>query len=78
MCLMLALSVKLKLNNYGNPRRMSLHIYLACELVTSLMKRGIQMREVFKLDCLIGVVQHAMWADYLFSYTCCYFQFPKS
>jgi hypothetical protein len=41
-------------------KNLSLHIDCACELVTLLMKRGIQMREFFKLDCLIGVFQHAI------------------
>jgi hypothetical protein len=27
---------------------------------------------------LIELVKHSIWADCLYFYTCCYFQFPKS
>jgi hypothetical protein len=39
------------------------HTDLPCELLTSLLIRGIQMGEMSKLGWLIGLVKHAIWAD---------------
>jgi hypothetical protein len=39
---------------------------LFCELVTSLLIRGIQMGEISKVGWLIGLVKHAMWAYSLY------------
>jgi hypothetical protein len=36
-----------------------------CELVTSLLIRGIQMGEMSKLGWLIGFLKHTIWADSL-------------
>jgi hypothetical protein len=36
---------------------------LLCEMVTSLLIRGIQMGEMSKLGWLIGLVKHAISAD---------------
>jgi hypothetical protein len=38
---------------------------LLCELVTSLLLKGIQMGKMFRLGWLIGLVEHAIWADSL-------------
>jgi hypothetical protein len=38
---------------------------LLCELVTSLLIRGIQMEEMSKLGWLIRLVEDAIWADSL-------------
>jgi hypothetical protein len=45
---------------------MSDHTDLPCELLTSLLIRGIQMGEMSKLGWLIGLVKHAIWADPLY------------
>jgi hypothetical protein len=45
---------------------MSDHTNLPCELLTSLLMRGIQMGEMSKLGWLIGLVKHAIWADFLY------------
>jgi hypothetical protein len=37
-----------------------------CELVTSLLIRGIQMGEMSKLGWMIGLVKHATWVDSLY------------
>jgi hypothetical protein len=37
-----------------------------CELETSLLMRGIQIGEMSKLVCLIGLIKHAIWADSLY------------
>jgi hypothetical protein len=50
---------------------------LPCDFLSSLMIRGIQTGEMSKLGWLVGLVKHAIWAHSI-SYTCCYFQFPKS
>jgi hypothetical protein len=49
---------------------------LLCELVTSFMIWGIHMGDVSKLGWLIGLVEHAMWADSLY-FLYLLFQFPK-
>jgi hypothetical protein len=41
---------------------------LLCELETSLLMGGIQMREMSKLDWPIGLVKHATWADFLYAW----------
>jgi hypothetical protein len=45
---------------------MSDHTDLPCELLTSLLIRGIQMGEMSKLGWLIGLVKHAICADSLY------------
>jgi hypothetical protein len=47
-------------------KNLSCHTYLLCELVTSLLIRGIQMGEMSKLGWPIGLVKHAIWADFLY------------
>jgi hypothetical protein len=44
---------------------MSDHTNLPCELLTSLLRRGIQMGEMSKLGRLIGSAKHAICADSL-------------
>jgi hypothetical protein len=44
-------------------KNLSRHTYLLCELETSLLMRGIQMREIFSLGWNIGLVTHAIWVD---------------
>jgi hypothetical protein len=39
---------------------------ILCELVTSLLIRGIQVGEMSKLGWLIGLIKHAIWADSLY------------
>jgi hypothetical protein len=39
------------------------HTDLLCELETSLLMRGIQIGEMFKVGWLIGLAKHAIWAD---------------
>jgi hypothetical protein len=34
-----------------------------CELETSLLMKGIQIGEMSELGWLIGLVEHAIWAD---------------
>jgi hypothetical protein len=51
---------------------------LLCKLLISLLIKGIQMGEMFKLGWMIGLVKHALWADSLHFLYYCYFQFPKS
>jgi hypothetical protein len=41
------------------------HTDLPCGLLTSLLIRGIQVGERYKLGWLIGLVKHAIWADSL-------------
>jgi hypothetical protein len=43
------------------------HTELLCELETLLLMRGIQIGEMSKLGWLIGLVEHAIWADSLYS-----------
>jgi hypothetical protein len=45
---------------------MSDHTNLPCELLTSSQIRGIQIREMYKLGWLIGLVKHAICADSLY------------
>jgi hypothetical protein len=47
-------------------KNLSHHANLLCELVTSLVTRGIQMGEMSKMGWLIGLVKHAIWADALY------------
>jgi hypothetical protein len=47
-------------------KNLSRHTDLLCELETSLLMRGIQIGEMSKLGCLIGLVEHAIWADSLY------------
>jgi hypothetical protein len=56
-----------RLKPYGN---LSHHADLICELVTSLLIRGIQMGEMSKSGWLIGLVKHAAWPIHFISYTC--------
>jgi hypothetical protein len=42
------------------------HTDLLCELETSLLTRGIQIGVMSKLDWLIGLVKHVIWADSFF------------
>jgi hypothetical protein len=44
---------------------LSRHTDHLCELVASLLIRGIQMGETSKLGWLVGLVKHAIWADSL-------------
>jgi hypothetical protein len=44
-------------------QNLSRHTDLPCELVTSLLIRGIQMGERSILRWLIGLVKHAIWAE---------------
>jgi hypothetical protein len=37
------------------------------DLVTSSLRRGIQRGEISKLGWLMGFVEHAIWADSLYS-----------
>jgi hypothetical protein len=41
------------------------HANFPCDLLTSLLIRGIQMDEMSKLGWLIGLVKHATWANSL-------------
>jgi hypothetical protein len=52
-------------------KNLSDHADLPCELITSVLIRGVQMGEMSKLGLLIGMVKHAICADSLVSYTCC-------
>jgi hypothetical protein len=52
----------------------SCHI-VVCELVTSLLIKGIQMGGMSKQGWLIGLIKHAIWADSLYFV---YFLFAKS
>jgi hypothetical protein len=45
---------------------MSHHTDLLCELVTSMLIRGIQTGEISKLGWLIGLVKNAIWVDSLY------------
>jgi hypothetical protein len=47
-------------------KNLSRHTDLLCELETSLLMREIQMGEMFKLGWLIGLVNHAIWANSLY------------
>jgi hypothetical protein len=47
-------------------KNLSHHADLLCELVTSLLTREIQMGEMSKLGCLIGLVKHPIWANALY------------
>jgi ABC-type Fe3+-siderophore transport system permease subunit len=47
-------------------KNLSHHADLLCEMVTSLLIRGIQMGEMSKLGWLIGLVKHATWTDFLY------------
>jgi hypothetical protein len=47
-------------------KNLSDHTNLPCELLTSLLIRGIQMGEMSKLGWLIGLVKHVIWADSLY------------
>jgi hypothetical protein len=42
-----------------------------CELVTSLLVRGIQMGEMSKLGSLIGLVKLVIWVYSLWLSDCC-------
>jgi ABC-type Fe3+-siderophore transport system permease subunit len=42
------------------------HHTALCELATSLLIRRIQMEEMSQLGWLIGLVEHATWADSLY------------
>jgi hypothetical protein len=46
-------------------KNLSHYTDLLCELVTSLLIRGIQMGEMSELGWMIGLVKHAIWADSL-------------
>jgi hypothetical protein len=60
-------------------KNLSCRIDLLCDLITSLLIRGIQMGELSKLGWLIGLDKYVIWGLVpCISYTCCYFQFPKS
>jgi hypothetical protein len=37
-----------------------------CDLLTSLLMRGIQIGEMSRLSWLIGLVKHAIWVDSLY------------
>jgi hypothetical protein len=39
---------------------------LSYELLTSLLIRGINMGDIFEQGWLIGLVRHAIWADFLY------------
>jgi hypothetical protein len=43
---------------------LSHHDGYLCELVTSLLTSGIQMKEISRLGWLVRLVKHAMWADF--------------
>jgi hypothetical protein len=47
-------------------KNLSDHTDLPCELLTSLLIRGIQMGGISKLGWLIELVKHAIWADSLY------------
>jgi hypothetical protein len=47
-------------------KNLSHHTYLLCELETSLLMMGIQIREISKLGWPIGLVKHAIWVDSLY------------
>jgi hypothetical protein len=55
-------------------RHLSDHTDLPCEVLTSLLIRGIQMREMSTLCLLIGLVKHFILDNLFISYSCCYFQ----
>jgi hypothetical protein len=57
-------------------KNLSRHIAV-CELVTSLLIKGIQMGGMSRLGWLIGLVKHAIWADSLY-FVYLLIQFPKS
>jgi hypothetical protein len=46
-------------------KNVSGHTDLCGELLTSLLMRGIQMGEISKLDWLMGLVKHVLWAKTL-------------
>jgi hypothetical protein len=50
-----------------NLSHLSQHADLPCELLTSMLIRGIQMGEMSRLGLLIGLVKHAIQADSLYS-----------
>jgi hypothetical protein len=47
-------------------KNLSDHTDLSSELLTSWLIKGIQMGEISKLGLLIGLVEHAIWADSLY------------
>jgi hypothetical protein len=47
-------------------KNLSRHTHLLCELETSLLMTGIQIREMSKLGWLIGLVKHAKWVESLY------------
>jgi hypothetical protein len=47
-------------------KTLSCHTDLLCELVNSLLIRGIQLGEMSKLGWLIGLIKHAIRADSLY------------
>jgi hypothetical protein len=47
-------------------KNLSHHTDLLCELVTSLLIRGIQMGEMSRLGWLIGLIKRAIWANSLY------------
>jgi hypothetical protein len=42
------------------------HTDLLCELVTSLLMKGIQMGGMLRLGSLTGLLKHATWTDFLY------------
>jgi hypothetical protein len=50
-------------------KNLSYHTDILCELVNSLLIKGIQMEELSEMCWLIGIIKHAIWADSLVSYT---------
>jgi hypothetical protein len=47
-------------------KNLSSHEELVCDLVTSLLMRGIQLGGTYKLVWVFGLIKHVVWADYLY------------
>jgi hypothetical protein len=47
-------------------KNLSRHTDILCALETSLLMRGIHIGEMSKLDWLIGLIKHTIWADSLY------------
>jgi hypothetical protein len=45
---------------------LSRHTDFLCELLTSLLIRGMQIWEMSKLGWLIGIITHATWTEIVF------------
>jgi hypothetical protein len=49
-------------------KNLSDHTVLPCELLTSLLIRGVQMEEIFILGWLTELVKHNIWTNSFYPY----------